>query len=346
MNDFLLLLFAPIFALLGQLSQPSFPSNAVDYRPYQSAVRQLPLGPKTPAYAVCDMMESFTGVPSRLNAEALKFHEREHEGSGAFVTLYQYMLERKGLLRADSMMDTMQHASYTHYYCPEGSVLSIADAAKINSPSKIVSLLNEGIKGIVVTYEYCPKDWLKGKWQLGAAKEKHRPKAFHTVLIVGYQDSSFIFKNSWGMGWGEGGYGRMTFDYHYRHARQGLLAYLGEARAPETAQVAKIAIKVLPEMLEGQPHVQISLVAVGPGRLPVPNELSFRIDDGTDSQIYHKVLLSALAQSTGYPISLPYPAGLDAFDLQMKWQQPGGDVQTATFRALHWQNGEYLVPIN
>ena len=42
----------------------------------------------------------------------------------------------------------------------------------------------------------------------------------HAVTVVGYrsesgriEDAVFLFKNSWGMNWGEGGYGRVTYKY-------------------------------------------------------------------------------------------------------------------------------------
>jgi formylglycine-generating enzyme required for sulfatase activity len=39
---------------------------------------------------------------------------------------------------------------------------------------------------------------------------------FHAILITGYDDSGpgwFQFRNSWGQGWGDGGYGRFTYAY-------------------------------------------------------------------------------------------------------------------------------------
>ena len=68
------------------------------------------------------------------------------------------------------------------------------------------------------------------------SEQKPYPGAAHAVTLVGYQNSSgqvedtvFIFKNSWGPTWGEGGYGRVT----YRFLRNNLLdAALLEIQQP------------------------------------------------------------------------------------------------------------------
>jgi C1A family cysteine protease len=41
----------------------------------------------------------------------------------------------------------------------------------------------------------------------------------HAVLAVGYDDSNHVvtIKNSWGTEWGEGGYGRLTYQYVERY---------------------------------------------------------------------------------------------------------------------------------
>ena len=51
-------------------------------------------------------------------------------------------------------------------------------------------------------------------------KTMNRPLGLHEVLLVGFADNatepgggSFIVRNSWGTGWGEAGYGRMSYAY-------------------------------------------------------------------------------------------------------------------------------------
>lgn len=50
----------------------------------------------------------------------------------------------------------------------------------------------------------------------------------HAVLLVGYDDRGFVAKNSWGTEWGDGGYFRITYDYHRLFAGKALV--IGKAR--------------------------------------------------------------------------------------------------------------------
>jgi C1A family cysteine protease len=52
------------------------------------------------------------------------------------------------------------------------------------------------------------------------SEQKPMHHAWHAVTIVGYrsksdriEDAYFIFKNSWGNEWGQGGYGTVTYGY-------------------------------------------------------------------------------------------------------------------------------------
>jgi C1A family cysteine protease len=56
------------------------------------------------------------------------------------------------------------------------------------------------------------------------SEQKPVPGAGHAVTLVGYksasgrlEDTVFLFKNSWGVGWGQGGYGWVTFGYLERN---------------------------------------------------------------------------------------------------------------------------------
>lgn len=65
------------------------------------------------------------------------------------------------------------------------------------------------------------------------------PDALHAVTLVGYECPSgrldetwFVFKNSYGPRWGQGGYGRVSYAYLARHL---LDAYVLDVRAPAPA---------------------------------------------------------------------------------------------------------------
>ncbi len=64
--------------------------------------------------------------------------------------------------------------------------------------------------------------------------------AAHAVTFIGYscptgrlEEASFIFKNSYGPRWGQGGYGRAGWDYLSRHL---LEAYVLDVRAPDPSR--------------------------------------------------------------------------------------------------------------
>jgi hypothetical protein len=60
--------------------------------------------------------------------------------------------------------------------------------------------------------------------------QKPIPNGWHAVTIVGYrsasgrlEDSVFVFKNSWGSSWGQGGYGSVTYAYLEQHLNDAVL---------------------------------------------------------------------------------------------------------------------------
>lgn len=56
----------------------------------------------------------------------------------------------------------------------------------------------------------------------------------HAVLLVGYDDVQkvFMFKNSWGEEWGQGGYGFVTFDHVDGYSDQPLTAFFDKLTGP------------------------------------------------------------------------------------------------------------------
>lgn len=76
------------------------------------------------------------------------------------------------------------------------------------------TILNAGIP-LIVTINCYENIWKtpRGVLQVGVGNKI----GGHTVLIVGYDDSShcFKFKNSWGHTWGVQGYGYLPYDYYF-----------------------------------------------------------------------------------------------------------------------------------
>ena len=56
------------------------------------------------------------------------------------------------------------------------------------------------------------------------------PGEGHAVTLVGYssstgrlEDTVFVFKNSWGPNWGQGGYGTVTYGYLNQHLAEAIV---------------------------------------------------------------------------------------------------------------------------
>ena len=61
----------------------------------------------------------------------------------------------------------------------------------------------------------------------------------HAVLLVGYDDRGFLAKNSWGTAWGDGGYFRITYDYHRLYAGKGVVIQRARIRNASLDPFAK-----------------------------------------------------------------------------------------------------------
>lgn len=82
--------------------------------------------------------------------------------------------------------------------------------------ANLVQALNEGVP-IPVGMRWPPSRLLAGGY---LSAQQPRNDGGHAVTIVGYEnktgvitDTVFVFKNSWGIRWGSGGYGYATYDY-------------------------------------------------------------------------------------------------------------------------------------
>lgn len=103
-------------------------------------------------------------------------------------------------------------------------------ATRINN---VVQALNAGVPVAVglawPNYRSIRNGYLSG--------QKPMPEGGHAVTLVGYksgtgrlEDAVFIFKNSWGADWGQGGYGMVTYGYLSQHLNDAVLLEVQPAR--------------------------------------------------------------------------------------------------------------------
>lgn len=88
----------------------------------------------------------------------------------------------------------------------------------------------------------------------------------HAVLLVGYDERGFLAKNSWGTSWGDGGYFRISYDYHRLYAGKALVIHGARIRNPSLNPFEKsrriregrFRVKVQPRGDAGAPVWQLS----------------------------------------------------------------------------------------
>lgn len=71
----------------------------------------------------------------------------------------------------------------------------------------------------------------EGRW-LQRAHSVEDEYGGHAVLLVGYDERGFLVKNSWGTGWGDGGYCVVSYDYHRLYAGAALVLRDVRLRVP------------------------------------------------------------------------------------------------------------------
>ncbi|MEZ6036584.1 MAG: C1 family peptidase [Planctomycetota bacterium] len=80
----------------------------------------------------------------------------------------------------------------------------------------------------------------------------------HAVTIVGYDERGFLCKNSWGEGWGDGGYCTVLFDYHSAFAMRALLIDAAYIRTPQLSPFAQSA-----GIRDGRMRVKVQPIGAG-----------------------------------------------------------------------------------
>ena len=109
--------------------------------------------------------------------------------------------------------------------------------------------------------------------------EMAHPNGGHAMLIVGYdlQDRSYLIRNSWGPGWGDGGYARASFDILDRYVMAGDFWILGSLEASKAFEVSRPAGMTAPG------SAQEALARVAKIREEIATSVTTEINSATQS---------------------------------------------------------------
>lgn len=300
----------------------------VDYRAYQSSVKNQANRGTCTAFAICAALETFPGFPSDLSeqfvyayAKAEYYKEMPDYDEGGYLKYYIDILQKHGTLSEEqapynpnapvwnekegsfekmkkdvsgSLLEILTIHGF--YYRIQPEMYTYREESGARDVEWIKSMLDKGVKAIPVCYgvdadywathtgsrahKIDPNDFLlvemeekvypyaealtknvntpewilDGKLRFGYTDKTYAIEEGHAVAIVGYDESGFLIKNSWGTeNWGDAGYGWVSFDYHRLLAKEALALHLGRVSVLEFANANKetpkkeaIYLKTLP----------------------------------------------------------------------------------------------------
>ncbi len=104
----------------------------------------------------------------------------------------------------------------------------------------------------------------------------------HAVSIIGYDNSGFIIKNSWGKDWGNGGYGWLSFNYHRLFVKRLLVIKEGRIKLGNAAgngadvNAKDIYLKSMPSG-NNEKGLLVSLVYHGNGTPPLFKSITYKV---------------------------------------------------------------------
>ena len=180
----------------------------------------------------------------------------------------------------------------------------------------------------------------------------------HAIAIVGYDESGFLIKNSWGTdSWGDKGYGWVSFEYHKIYATEvlslnlGAVSVMGEPVDEATWKKDEIYMKTLPHdyLFEKRQEkgIDVSFVYHGSGMMPQMREVEINAYDETGKYIdkwYGSCQGIFDGRATGYgthilsSVASCYPT---VAKLTVNFTTTSGQKFTNTYAKITAQNQEH-----
>lgn len=363
-----LLSFVAVLSFLCAQSQIK-----VDYRPYQSPVKNQHNRGTCTAFSICSALETFPGFPSDLSeqyiyalAKSEFYKEMPTYDEGGYLKYYIDILQRRGTLSEEldpynpnavvweegddafekmkkdisgSLITTLRIHGF--YYKLEQNMYEYRADDEARDVEWIKSRLDKGVKAIPVCYgvsgrywsrhtgsrynKIKPEDFIKirengkeysysemlikypdlpkrlraGTIEFFYPDTNYRIKDGHAVAIVGYDESGFLIKNSWGIDeWGDKGYGWVSFDYHRLLADEAMALSFGKVSVLDWATANEESwakenfyIKTLPNDYYNpfnktyEKSMYISFVHHGSRCMPRMKEVEIKAYDATGKYI-------------------------------------------------------------
>jgi hypothetical protein len=403
----------------------------VDYRPYQSLVKNQQNRGTCTAFSICSAMETFPGFPSDLSeqyiyalAKMKYYKEMPKYSEGGLLKYYINILQTNGTVSEEkepydpnavywqdgedafekmkkdisvSLYNTLSLQDFAYKLEPKMYQYRTDDEAR--EVEWIKAKLDAGTRAISVCYEVRDSYWFqhtgsrsnkiaaeeflvfddKGvELSYAKALEKYPDVASrfrkglidayyvdtsyrinngHAVAIVGYDESGFLIKNSWGIdSWGDKGYGWVSFEYHKIYATEilslnlGAVSVLGEPVNEANWKKDEIYMKTLPhDYLFGERQekgIDISFVYHGSGIMPGMREVEINAYDDAGKYIdkwYGSCQGIFDGRATGYgthilsSVATCYPT---AAKLIVNFTTESGQKFTNTYSKITAQNQE------
>lgn len=424
-------LFLPL-CLLATLTAAA--QIKVDYRPYQSPVKNQHNRGTCTAFAILAMMETFPGFPADLseqytyaNVKSSYYDSMAEYDEGAKISNYIHTLQSDGLLREDQMpynpdapvwdkaasnfdkmkvdikgarlLDLLKLQDFTYRLTPGMYILKKGEAAQ--DVAWIKKQLDAGTKSIAVGYAVNGNTWFKHqgtradkidpgqmlqvvdgdkvydykvasilylflekKLRDGSLKVRFkdstlRPDEGHAVSIVGYDESGFLIKNSWGEDWGDGGYGWVSFDYHRLFCTQAMAVISGQVDVAAwtkelSSQPSDIYLKSLPGRFENKHGLQLSFVFHSKGAPARIQATKFEVYDCNgvllDKQDgYVRGIFDGRAVGYNTDVLEARTAAFDPaceYTVKVAFTMSGGQQFTNVYRHVKPYNREYAPELN
>jgi hypothetical protein len=280
----------------------------VDYRAYQSPVKNQKGRGTCTAFSVCAALETFPGFPNDLSEQHLyanikmNYYDKMPNGyeEGAFIKYYIDYLQKHGAVAeeffpyqpnsvvwedhisdfekmkkdiSESLFDLLSFFPFTYKISP--AMYTYKEGADATDVNWVKSQLDKGVKALPVSYRVngaywaahrgnrnqkmtpddlfmvkignnaytyrqavfldpdIPLKWRRGQIELLPKNPSLNANEGHAVAIVGYDESGFLIKNSWGTEWGDKGYGWVSFEYHRLLAEEVLSLHMGKVQVNE-----------------------------------------------------------------------------------------------------------------